>query len=626
MAFGKQVKFRLDSTCPLRSQVGESRKHWERFLRWKGAGYPSWEDFSLDEGVAADTIKRYSNQFKWEERRQLDESSQLKGIGERMYEGTVVKATESGLLPAPQPIARGLTAFALRYGHVIAPGFKIDSLMAVFLTELEKWVEGEQDFLMLNPHPRSGKSTAAVLAMAYSYLRYPTRSQILISASGRLAALSNQRLKTLIETALPEPYALSKDSKSKMAFSGNYEGAGLMYAASRGGQLMGLTGNRILCDDLISSTQDIESPEIMATANRTMTTDLFTRLTADSYGKGSGICFIAQRISNNDLVAEMINRERQNERDGIPGTPWVVVATPFVSPTKEEQARIIDSYPSGWTVKQAQYPEVGTPVSSRFDMQFLQVLQSNMSPRDYQAMYCLNTATDDYNAWKRSYLQEIDDEDINLTATFIAVDMALVGGKGRDESALVAAGVQDGNVIITGLHFLKGATEDQLAQIVEYAEKYQAHTVGVESAAMGHYVLKSLSNNIGSKTFNVTAISHRGKNKGARLSEILGPASNKKLYIRKGLDLSETLHSQLRLIATTSGKTHKNDDLGDCACMAVYHCWNSWIKSGFTGTSVSWQGGSGGSPGVTECTWGYGTSAGTYRPSIDGGQYFCPWS
>ena len=623
MAFGREVRFKLDKTCPLRTQTGESVKNHMRFMRWRSAGYPSYEEFAESEKVAPASIRKYARTFKWEERRVLDDQSKLKGIGELMYEGTVTKVVESGLLPAPQQINRGLTAFALQYGHIIAPGFKIDSLMAVFLTELEKWVEGEQDFLMLNPHPRSGKSTAAVLAMAYSYLRYPTRSQILISASGRLAALSNQRLKTLIETALPEPYGLSKDSKSKLAFSGNWEGAGLMYAASRGGQLMGLTGNRILCDDLISSTQDIDSPEIMATANRTMTTDLFTRLTADSYGKGSGICFIAQRISNNDLVAEMINRERENERDGIPGTPWVVVATPFVSPTKEEQARIVASYPSGWTVKQAQYPEVGTPVSSRFDMDFLQVLQSNMSPKDYQSMYCLNTATDDYNAWKRSYLQEIDDEDINLTATFIAVDMALVGGKGRDESALVAAGIQDGNVVITGLHFLQGATEDQLAEIVQYAEKYRAHTVGVESAAMGHYVLKSLSNNIGEKTFNVVPISHRGKNKGARLSEILGPASNKKIYIRKGLALTETLHNQLRLIATTSGKTHKNDDLGDCACMCIYHCWNSWIKSGYSSSSVSWAGGAGSSS-ATPVIWGRGTHI-PGRPSINGETVYCPW-
>ena len=45
-----------------------------------------------------------------------------------------------------------------------------------------------------------------------------------------------------------------------------------------------------------------------AQAMRTMTTDLFTRLTADRYGKGSGLCFIAQRISSTDLVAEMIAR------------------------------------------------------------------------------------------------------------------------------------------------------------------------------------------------------------------------------------------------------------------------------------------------------------------------------
>jgi hypothetical protein len=337
-----------------------------------------------------------------------------------------------------------------------------------------------------------------------------------------------------------------------------------------------------------------------------MTTDIFTRLTADDYGKGSGICFIAQPISSTDLRQELINRAKQAERDGLYVTPWRVVASPFLVPSREDQARILGAYPSAWNVVFPRFGEIGQPVSRRFSLEFAQTLKANMSPADWACQYELDPdSASQYCAWKRSYLQELDDDDIHVTATFLAVDTALVGGEGRDQTALVAAGVQDGNVAIVGLHFLTGDVDEQLAQIVEYAALYNAHSVGVEAAASGFHILKSLDNRIGDRTFNVVKLSHKGKNKGARLAEVLGPAANGKFFIRKGLELAEILHEQLRTIAVTKGKTHRNDDLGDAAVHCLSYIWNSWVKSGYGTSVVSWQGGGTGY-GVTQCSWGRG--------------------
>ena len=79
----------------------------------------------------------------------------------------------------------------------------------------------------------------------------------------------------------------------------------------------------------------------------------------------------------------------------------------------------------------------------------------------------------------------------------LAIDMSLAGG---DDSALVAVGVQDGAAVIVGLHVLKGEVDEALPQIVEFAERYNAHTIGVEKAAYGHHILKSLNNTIGGKS------------------------------------------------------------------------------------------------------------------------------
>ena len=591
---------------PLKQQEAESDVMYERFCQWLDNPTQTFEELAQQCGIRADSLGRHSRNYLWKERLAL--SGKLKNSkGKRLAEAK---------LPAPpEPIERGLIQFALEYLPAIAPDFQLDSLMEMFLIELEKWVEGEHNFLQISPHPRSGKSLAACAAMAYSYLRYPTRHQILISASGRLSAIANQRLRTLIEIALPEGFELAKDSRSKLAFSGNWLGAGLQYAASRGGQLMGLTGNRILCDDLVSSTQEVESPEVMAQAMRTMTTDLFTRLTNDSYGKGSGLCFIAQRISNTDLVAEMIARERKNEELGLKTTPWRCLVSPFLNPTLEEKVRILESYPDAWTVVWPRFGDVGQPVCNRFTVEFGETLRANMSERDWTSMYELRTDVEDYCPWRRTYLQELEEEDIRISQTFIAVDLNMAGGDRKsDKSALAVGGIQDGNVVILGLHYLQGGLEEQMDQIDTYANSYNAMVVYVEKAAAGHAVLNSMGNFIGDRAYNVRPISHKGKNKGQRLNDVLGPASSGKFFIRKGLELTPVLHEQLKLIAITKGKTKRNDDVGDVVVHLLTAGWYQHVKSGYGQGAVTWGQGIG--SGMTECSWGYGRPV--PRIGIDG--------
>nr|WP_115093678.1 hypothetical protein [Synechococcus sp. UW106] len=617
--------FSLDRENPARKMRGENDLGYKLFTLWL-TGTTGRELAELAD-VSPSQISKLKEACCWEVRKVLIEGqAKLAEVvtledeikQEQKYDTRTPAVRGSNLSRPPAPIKRGLRNFALQYGPMVAPNFEIDSLMGLFLDELERWVEGEHNFLQISPHPRSGKSLAAGLAMAYSYLRYPTRDQILISASGRLSSMANQRLKTLIEAALPEDFELSKAENSKLAFRGDWQGAGLVYAASRGGQLMGLSGCRILCDDLVSSTAEVESTEIMSQAVRTMTTDLFTRLTNDNYGKGAGLCFIAQRISNTDLVAEMVARERRNEEQGLQVTPWRVVVSPFLVPTLEEKARIVDSYPASWQLVWPRFGQVGEPVCSRFTKAFGDTLRSNMSERDWAAMYELNTEVDsEYCAWRRHYLQEIEEADINISQTVIAVDLNMAGGDKRsDKSALAVGGVQDGNVIVLGLHYLQGGLEEQLAQIADYAHRYNAFVVYVEKAAAGHSVLNSLSGRIGERTYQVKPISHRGLNKGARLNEVLGPAANQKFFIRKGLELYEDLQQQLRLIAITKGKTHRTDDAGDCVLHLLYACWNFYVKSGYGQSNVTW-GHSGGTPGTTQCVWGRG-DASVVRRGLDG--------
>ena len=190
--------FKLNIKTPSERQWGETALQHERFTKWVEAGFPPFEDIAEPLGISASSVGRYARFAEWERRRDLIIARQEK---------LLAKANpDDGLLPPPEPIARGLHAFALRYAETIAPGFEIDAVVDVILSELEAWVEGDAGGrLMLNPPPRHSKTTCAILALCYSLLRYPDRGHIIISANGRLSSITSQKFKTLFIAACPEP-------------------------------------------------------------------------------------------------------------------------------------------------------------------------------------------------------------------------------------------------------------------------------------------------------------------------------------------------------------------------------------------------------------------------------------
>lgn len=623
--------FRLDISCPKRKQQGEANSAYNHFLTWCEEGYPSLEEFVDGKEINLATAKRYSGAFDWQRRRDIIKVRESQSQAGLMFSGgkepkkqaTKVSKTKDSedaglLLPAPAPIERGLHKFALEHAHVICPGFTIDAIVDVMLTEFENIIEGPAHGRMLiTPHPRAGKTNVAIIALVYSLLRQPDRGQALISANGRLATISNQMMRTLFEHVVPEGYGISKDSKSKLAWKPNWQNAKEQLALSRDAALLGYTiSGLVVCDDIAGSASDIESENTMESIMRTLNTDIMTRLTKDASGKGGSLVVIGQRLGPADPTGRMIDAAKLRERNNEHVVPYTVVATPFLNPTLEEQARIIGDFPDSWHVKFPHFGEVGEPVSSRFTKEFARDIESTMSPRDFAAMYKLQCTHDNtYCAWRRPYLQPIEPSDIRPSGSFIAIDMNLTGEAGSDESALCAATHQDGKVVILGLHALTGYVEDILPQIYDFAEMYNAHTIGVEKAAAGHQVLRQLSGNIGGKVFNVAPLSHQGKSKRARQQSILGFASQGKLLINSECPVIEKLHDQMRSIALD--RRRDPDDLADATIYACSWVWERWVRSGFVpgGSPVTWGGGAGTS-GATPCSWSFGTPQ--ERRGLDG--------
>lgn len=641
-----ESRFKLETAAPKRRQQGEPPSAHAKFLAWVNAGYPSFVEFAKAINIKESSVSRYDRAYKWSKRKALIQLRETQALGERMYglsqgqrqeanagekatptakrsRAANIKTDGELSLAPPPPIEKGLHRFALQYAHLISPGFEIDAVVDVMLTELEQLVEGESgQRLMINPPPRHSKTTCAILALTYSLLRYPDRGHVLVSANGRLSALSCSLMKTLFEYAVPDGFKLKTDQKSKLAWSPDWEGARVQLSASRGGALLGYTGHIVLVDDIVGSIGECESTEIMDQAMRTIGVDIMTRLTKDKAGKAAGLCLIAQRLGPSDPTARLIDRDKGREKAGERVIPWRVVASPAISPNDDQKARILADYPHSWDVKFPRFGRPGEPVSRRFDVDFFEALKSQMPPADFAAMYQLDCSVDvGYCSWRHPYLQPIALDDIKARGSFIAIDMNLSGEKGSDTSALVAATAQDGKVVILGVHELHGYVEDILPQILDFADKYDCHTLGVEKAAAGHQVLRSLKNSVAGKTFNVVPLHHEGKSKRLRQQKILGFASQGKLLIRDDCPLTEVLHQQQRSIALD--RRRDRDDYADAMNYAASWVWDHWILSGFTPGGVRWQGGSGGIPGVTECTWGRGVASS--RTGLDGVERYGIW-
>ena len=131
------------------------------------------------------------------------------------------KLAEAKLPAPPEPIERGLIQFALEYLPAIAPDFQLDSLMEMFLTELEHWVEGNTTSCRSAP-PEERQELGGMCSHGLQLSPLSHQAPDPDLCVGRLSAIANQRLRTLIEIALPEGFELAKDSRSKLAFSGNW--------------------------------------------------------------------------------------------------------------------------------------------------------------------------------------------------------------------------------------------------------------------------------------------------------------------------------------------------------------------------------------------------------------------
>lgn len=613
----RKIHFDLDHAAPLLQQRNEPDRPYNAFinhyLKLKLGGRII-EQVAERIGFSPHTVKRYSIKYKWSERRKLIEAGEYAAeLTARLY--------------PPEPIQSGLIPFAKRYAGLICPGFELDEINTLMLEELELLIDGPfGGRLMMTPPPRHSKTLCSILAVVYAILRHADWGVILVSANQRLATANCHMMRTLFSEVCRNLYGdefgLATDNSSKLAWSANWHGAKTVLATSVSGSILGYSSMLTIIDDPCSQISDIDSDNMEAVM-RTITSDIPTRATKSIDGGGGNLCIIQQRLGATDVCGRLVARAKLAHQAGDDSTPWRVVASPAINPSRERAAEITGYFPDNWLVRQPTYGEEGLPVSHRFSARFINSLKVEMAPGDFEKLYLLNCDEDNtICAWRRDYIRKVDPEQAPVTGTFIAIDMNLTGGDRNDTSALAAVGVWEGHAVIVGLELLPDNVDEALAAIARYAQKYNAISVGVEKAASCFHILKSLNNRIGDRTFDVIPLSHEGRNKKARQAKILGLEANGKILAYQGLPMLDTLHIQERSIALDRKKDLL--DTADACNYAIDFVNSRWIKAGWHPGKVVWgdattAGGGHGTPVI----WGRGSHAQLKpRVGIDGVERF----
>lgn len=478
-------------------------------------------------------------------------------------------------LPAQSPISKGFLVFIHRVIKEVEPRFVLDEATRLMAEEIERAVEGRSQRLMLVPAPRSGKSLLMSLGFVYSLLRFPDRPQILISASQRLAVNHSKRILSIFKAAGGK---LHPKSRSAQEWTPGWANGKTQAVIGRTTSCLGLGAAVLWLDDVVGSRADSQSQTVMGDVVERYGSDWISRLQRDAAGKGENVVLVNQRLSSTDLAGQLISRAKK-------GQSWRVVHIPIVHP--DDPAQCLRWYPDHWQILQLKGGEAGKPTSSRIDLKTVEERRSAMSPAAFKALF-LGDVTDDsiLCPFKDSFLWEVPLVDLNPGATVLALDLAITGQGDGHGYAVVSAGTYSckGKAIVLEAGELIGAVDDLIPQITELVKRHRCHTVVVEKAGGGHFLLKALNASMADFGVNVEPVTAT-KSKWQRLEAELGGMALGQVLVPTAAPWLLKLRQQFRVIATR--QSSRRDDIAD-ATMHGLAVVGRWIRGGYTVTQAEW--------------------------------------
>jgi predicted phage terminase large subunit-like protein len=240
--------------------------------------------------------------------------------------------------------------------------------------QLERVERGEIDRLALCVPPRHGKSELASRRFPAWFLgRHPEKQFISASASATLSEDFGRDVRNLI--ASPEyqeifETKLAEDSQARGRWS--TQAGGSYYAVGVGGALYGRGADILLIDDPFGSMADARSEQV-----RKQIHDWFTATAYNRLEKNGKIILIAHGTHTDDMLGHLLAQENAG------GDRWAVVELKALSADDE-----------------ALWPE-------KFDADALKRIRSNITPKDWSALFQQNPIVEQGGFFEASWLKPI---------------------------------------------------------------------------------------------------------------------------------------------------------------------------------------------------------------------------
>ena len=283
----------------------------------------------------------------------------------------------------------------------VAPWFVIEEIHLLIARHLEDLVFGRIDRLMIFMPPRTGKSQIASIFLPAWYMGlYPNRKVMQASYSSELATdfgreVRNQVADEDYQDVFPG-VELRPDSKA--AGRWHLTGGGVYVATGVTGGIAGKGFNLGIVDDPLSE-QDAYSDSAKKWTHQWWGPGFYTRRQPEA----NAILVMSTRWAKNDLPGFLLATARENKK----ADQWTVLEIPAL--LDEKSARSLNKVAENPLLRSEKHTKFfsfapGESFSPRrWPLSELHRSRSNMSSRDFEALYQQKPVEDEGNILKRSW-------------------------------------------------------------------------------------------------------------------------------------------------------------------------------------------------------------------------------
>ena len=371
----------------------------------------------------------------------------------------------------------------LSFVETFNPGYQAGWVHKDLCARLENFAEaverGESPRLLVMFPPRHGKSTIASEALPAWYLgNNPTHEFILCSYGTDLAASFSRKTRAIMRD--PAYHELFPDTEldpgsQSVQFWHTTKGGGLL-AAGVGRGITGHGAHILVIDDPVKDRQEADSYH-----QRDLTWSWYSSTAYTRLAPGGGVLVIQTRWHDDDLSGRLLAAMEPNEI-GETGDQWEVIKYPAIAPHDEE------------------FRKQGEALhTDRYNMDALQQIKRNMTPRDWSALYQQEPVSDEGAYFSLDMIQYYDPErfDRKHWHYYAAWDLAIGEKEVSDYTVGITVGLApDNNIYIVEEVRGHWQSKEIVKNILDSHKKWRPKIIGIEKGhiemAIGPYLREEI--------------------------------------------------------------------------------------------------------------------------------------